>query len=307
MVFDVAAMAAISLGSAALSSSSARRAARRQREEMQRRKAALRQSAAQSAAEIRAAGAAAAAPLEREAQILRDTESLRNPILEQALTEAARTQAAPMIAERAATGIDPRAARFRIFQELLSARALTAREGIRAERTQRAQQARAALLAQSGQFRTQAASQAASIIQSAEGQAAGMATPMAPNTIAAMAGGALSTLDSLSDEDKDDLDKLLRGLFGGDDEPLKTPAWMRPGAFASPELPVGKSSTLMLPPGPAQTHVASPELFEALKFGLGGLFSQINPFGGSSTLQQTPAWMRPGAFGKSSNLMLPPA
>jgi hypothetical protein len=281
MVFDIAAMAAISLGSAALSSSSARRAARRQREEMERQKLALRQSAAQSAAEIRAAGAAAAAPLEREAQILRDTENLRNPILEQALTEAARTQAAPMIAERAATGIDPRAARFRIFQELLSARALTARESIRTERTQRAQQARAALLAQSGQFRTQAASQAANIIQSAEGQAAGMATPMAPNTIPAMVGGALSTLDSLSDEDKDELDQFLRGLFGGGGdsltvpktpETLQTPAWMRPGAFGSP----------------AQTQVASPELFEALKSGFGGLFGDL--FGGSS-----------------SNLMLPPA
>lgn len=282
MVFDIAAMAAISLGSAALSSSSARRAARRQREEMQRQKAALRQSAAQSAAEIRAAGAAAAAPLEREAQILRDTESLRNPILEQALTEAARTQAAPRIAERAATGIDPRAARFRIFQELLSARALTARESIRAERTQRAQQARAALLAQSGQFRTQAASQAANIIQSAESQAAGMATPMAPNMVPAMVGGALSTLDSLSDEDKDELDKFLRGLFGGGDdsltmpktpETLKTPAWMRPGAFGSP----------------VQTQVASPELFEALKLGFGGLFGQINPFGSSSNLMLPPA------------------
>lgn len=281
--YDDAAMIGLSLASAALSSSSARRAARRQREEMQRQKAALRQSAAQSAAEIRAAGAAAAAPLEREAQILRDTESLRNPILEQALTEAARTQAAPMVAERAATGIDPRAARFRIFQELLSARALTARESVRAERTQRAQQARAALLAQSGQFRTQAASQAASIIQSAEGQAAGMATPMAPSTVPAMVGGALSTLDSLSDEDKDSLDQFLRGLFGGGDddsltvpktpETLKTPAWMRPGAFGSP----------------VQTQVASPELFEALKLGFGDLFGQINPFGSSSNLMLPPA------------------
>jgi hypothetical protein len=258
MVFDIAAMAAISLGSAALSSSSARRAARRQREEMQRQKAALRQSAAQSAAEIRAAGAAAAAPLEREAQILRDTESLRNPILEQALTEAARTQAAPMVAERAATGIDPRAARFRIFQELLSARALTARESVRAERTQRAQQARAALLAQSGQFRTQAASQAASIIQSAEGQAAGMATPMAPSTVPAMVGGALSTLDSLSDEDKDSLDQFLRGLFGGGDTG-------------------------------ATTVEAPPELLGALQTGFGDLFRQINPFGSSSNLMLPPA------------------
>lgn len=252
-VFSTSAMLALQLGSAVLNSRSAKRAARRQRAELERRQADLRQAGADAAAGVQAAGNAAAAPLEREAQILRDTESLRNPILEQALTEAARTAAAPTVAERATTGRDPRTARFRVLSELLSARTLTAREGIRAARVQQAQQARAALLVQAGQFRSTAAGQAANIRLGTQSALSGLPFPeTSPSTVPALTGGVLSTLQNLSDEEKEGLDTALRGLFGAGDTPSAADV--------------------------------DPKILEALQAGLGDLFSSLNPFGKSSNL-----------------------
>ena len=204
---------AVSVGSMFLNSASAKKAARKQRAELARREAQLEATSSQAAAGVEAAGRSAAAPLMREAQVLRDTESFRNPLLEQSLLDSVRQQGG-QATDRTSTSRNPAAARASVVNQLLQSRGLVARESARTDRLAKLQGARSQLLMQAGQIKTGAAQSAAGIRMSGAQAIAGLPMPeQGPNTTAALTGALNAGIAGISDADKESLNGYLKGLF----------------------------------------------------------------------------------------------
>jgi len=212
-----ASLAFLSVGSSLLNARSAGKAAKKQRAELRRREAQLEETTTQATGAVEAAGRAAVAPLEREVGILRDTEGFRNPMLEQSMIESVRQQAGQAV-ERVSTSRNPAAARAKIINALFQSRGLIAQASARADRLSKLQGARTQLLLSAGQSKQQTASTAAGIRMSGAQAIAGLPMPeQAPNTTASLTGGFLSSLGSMSDEEKTNLDEYRLGIFGSED------------------------------------------------------------------------------------------
>ena len=209
-----------SVGSSLINGPAARRQAKQQRREIERREAQLEQTGRTTAASIEAAGRGAAAPLRREAALLEDAEQFRSPLLEQSLLDSVRQQAGQAV-DRTSTSRNPGASRAAVVNALFQSRGLMARESARVERLSRLKTARADLLKSAGGIEVETAKSAAGARMSASQAIAGLPLPPStPNTFAAVAGGALSSLNALSDEDRAGIEKQLGDLFGfgGDDD-----------------------------------------------------------------------------------------